>query len=345
MRKQRQALGARTLSVPKGLLVAAMLVLSPGAWRANGQPTAAQEPAAAKQDTSGAATGSTFARGKKLILKDGTYQMVRTYERKGERVRYLSAERGGWEELPASMVDWDATAQAEAESEKALEERVEKVKKREAAEKVETALDIDASLEVGLGVFLPPGEGMFVVEGKAVTPLEQVETRVKLDKGRLIEQVLVPVPVVPSRHRVEIPGARAKLRVSTTQPEFYLREAPPDPDRTTPIQKSSRPGVSGPEVELIRAKVKGGNRQVEWISTSVVGQQSSKRHSISIERWQMAPNVFRFTISQPLERGEYALAEILPDGMNLYVWEFGIDNGAAPAGTKPQTNRETKPKR
>lgn len=329
----------RLLMLGMPTLLAAQ-ALGPHGWR-----PAAQQPADSTQETAGTAqTGSTFARGKKLILKDGTYQIVRAYERKGERVRYLSAERGDWEELPASMVDWEATAKAEATAEKESEELVAKVKKREAAEKVETALDIDASLEVGPGVFLPPGEGMFVIEGKAVTPLEQVETRVKLDKGRLIEQVLVPVPVVPSRHRVEIPGTRAKLRVSTTQPEFYLREAPPDPDRTTPIQKSSRPGASGPEVELIRAQVKGGNRRLEWISTSVVGGQSSKRDSISIERWPMAPNVFRFTISQPLEPGEYALAEILPDGMNLYVWEFGIDGGIPATGKKPQTNPATKPK-
>src|SRR5260370_3656410 len=53
-------------------------------------------------------------RGKKLVLKDGTFQLARDYQRNGERVRYLSAERGGWEEIPAAMVDWDATAKAAA---------------------------------------------------------------------------------------------------------------------------------------------------------------------------------------------------------------------------------------
>ena len=53
-------------------------------------------------------------RGKKLVLKDGTFQLVRSYQRSGERVRYYSAERGDWEEIPAAMVDWDATAKAEA---------------------------------------------------------------------------------------------------------------------------------------------------------------------------------------------------------------------------------------
>jgi hypothetical protein len=39
----------------------------------------------------------------------------------------------------------------------------------------------------------------------------------------------------------------------------------------------------------------------------------------------VAATVYRFTLGEPLPPGEYALAEILPDGMNLYVWDFGVD--------------------
>jgi len=195
-------------------------------------------------------------------------------------------------------------------------------------------LDVDASLQVAPGVFLPPGEGMFLIDGKSVKPLGQVGSEIKADKKQFLKQVLSPIPIVPSKRNVEIPGNKASIRVTSGQAEFYLREAPPDPDRTTPIVKSSRPGESGPEVELVRATVKGNKRQLESIKSLFGQQMEEKRNAISIQRWEIAPTVFRFTLSEPLPPGEYALAEILPDGMNLFVWDFGVD---AAMGAKPAT--------
>ena len=278
---------------------------------------------------------STLPRGKKLILKDGNFQLVREYERKGDRVRYFSVERHAWEEIPAAMVDWDSTSKAETESEQASAALLTKIHTQEEANRMETVLDVDASLPVGPGVFLPPGEGMFVIEGKSVTPLEQVASQVKTDKKTFLKQVLSPIPIVPGKQNIEIPGPKAKLRITSATPEFYLREPPPDPDRTTTVQRSSRPGESGPEVELVRATVKGGRRRLESIR-SLFGQQlGTERNTLSLQRWEIAATVYRFTLGEPLPPGEYALAEMLPDGMNLFVWDFGVDGPAAAAPAKP----------
>ncbi|HZE79465.1 MAG TPA: hypothetical protein VE604_01110 [Candidatus Polarisedimenticolia bacterium] len=264
-------------------------------------------------------------RGKKLVLKDGSFQLVRDYARNGERVRYLSAERGEWEEIPASLVDWEATAKAAAAEQSEEDALAKKIHAQEQAQKMETVMDVDASLQVAPGVFLPPGEGMFLIDGKYVMHLEQVGSQIKTDKKQFLKQVLSPIPIVSTKRNVQILGSHATIRMSNSQVEFYLREAPPDPERATPILKSSRPGESGPEVELVRATVKGNSRQLESIRSLFGEELEQKRTSISLQRWEVARTVFRFTLSEPLPPGEYALAEILPDGMNMYVWDFGVD--------------------
>ncbi len=255
-------------------------------------------------------------KGKKLFLKDGSFQVVREYERKSDRVRYYSVERSAWEEIPAELVDWEATRKAEADEVRRQQEIVERIRATQAAERT-ADLDVDASIEVVPGVFLPGGEGLFVVEGRAISPLTQVPANAKLDKGRLLEQVLVPIPVIPSRFKVQVSGKHAALRLTSPQPEFYMRTA----------------DAREPEMELIRAEVKGNARQIESVSRHITGQQTSKRKAITIQRWRVAKGVYRFTLSQPLAPGEYALAEILPEGMNLNVWDFGVDASASRPGS------------
>jgi hypothetical protein len=291
-----------------------------------------ETPSAKKPGSEAPETASVPARlprGKKLVLTDGSFQIVRNYEKNGDRVRYFSVERGAWEEIPTAMVDWEATKKAEAADQKTTASMLEKVHIQEAAAKAETPVDVDASLTVAPGVFLPDGEGMFAFEGKSIKRLGQAGSEVKTDKKTAIERVFSPIPIIPSKRNVEIPGTRAAVRLTSLRLEFYLREPAADPDRDSTVLRTGRQGESGPEVALVRAKVKGGKRMLESIR-SLFGQEISQdRNEIAIQRWEVAPDIYRFTLSAPLPPGEYALAEILQDGLNLYVWDFGVD--AAPA--------------
>ncbi|HJY87687.1 MAG TPA: hypothetical protein VKE24_12695 [Candidatus Acidoferrales bacterium] len=313
------------------------------AWSIVGAASAAQDsaprpsPTQEKKDRS--ADVPVLPKGRKLVLKDGSFQLVRQYELKGERVRYYSVERSAWEEIPADLVNWEATRKAEAQEATRNKELVEKVRADEAARQAELLTDVDASVQVAPGIFLPPGEGVYVVEGKTVLPLVQVGANIKLDKGNFVKQVLVPIPVVPTRHKIQIPGSRAQTRITTTQPEFYLREAPDSDQASASASSKSRSKQTAtrePEFELVRAQVKGGTRQIETLSTQITGQQSAQRKSIAVQRWEIAKGLYRLTLSQALEPGEYALAEILPAGMNLYVWDFGVDTPAAKPSRAPR---------
>ena len=290
-------------------------------WQA-GTATGADTKTTTAQD----AADARITRGKKLVLKDGSFQLARSYDRKGDRVRYYSMERGDWEEIPAALVDWEATAKAEREAAKADDALVSKIHKQEEAAKIETTLDVDASLQVASGVFLPPGEGMFAIEGKSVVAIPQVGSAVKNDRANSIKRILSPIPgIIPAKQNVEIPGGKATLRINSQFPEFYLREVQPDYEKDSALERTHRQGVNGPEVELIRAKVKGNKRILESIRSMFGEEMGRESNTISIQQWEVAKTVYRYTLSQPLPPGEYALAEILPDGLNLFVWDFGVD--------------------
>lgn len=258
-------------------------------------------------------SGPTVKRGKKLVMKDGSFQVVSTYELEGDRVRYFSVERSEWEEIPASMVDWPATKQADALQANADAALTNKLKADEAQAKSES-ISVDASVELSPGVFLPPGQGVFILDGHSVFSLRQSAASAKLAKGHLVEQIAVPIPVIPSRTSVDLLGKHAVFRTTNVSPEFYLR--------TTDLDE--------PQVELVMARIQGNKRHIENIDT-LFGEQEQKGKTISLQEWQVAKGLYRFTLGQPLRPGEYALVRFSPkEGLNLLLWDFGID--ASPHG-------------
>lgn len=256
--------------------------------------------------------------GTKLYLKDGSFHVVRSYEKKGDRVRYWSVERSAWEEIPSAMVDWEATRKGEAEDADRRKQIDRNIKDLEASKRG-AELDVDASIEISPGVFLPEGTGLFIVENGAVKVLTQSEAQSKLNKGRLLAQVMVQIPVIPSGQRVVLPGARAALRLASGQPEFYMRTA----------------DAREPKMELVRAKVKGNQRHLESLSTWITGDTTAKRDAVSIQSWEQARGVYRFTLSTALPPGEYAFAELTEgQAINMYVWDFGVDTPGESAKPK-----------
>ena len=276
-----------------------------------------QAPQAAPPVEQGAASAIPvpLPQGIHLVLKDGNFLMVREYKIQGDRVRYWSVERSAWEEIPAELVDWEATHKGEAADaarKQQIDKKLEEIAQEQRAADVQ---NIDSSIEVAPNVFLPPAPGLYVVAHGAVASLSQDLANINLNKRRVLLQVLSPIPVVPSKHDIKLAGPRAALRVNDLQPEFYFRTA----DKREP------------NVALVRAQVHGNHRLLVEVSTNVAGLSKSKQRQLLTEAWMVAQGVHRYTLEQKLEPGEYAFIETIPEkGIDYFVWDFGVDLPGSP---------------
>jgi hypothetical protein len=292
------------------ILLAALLAVLP-----NLSGTLVPAPLATQQDAdskSSAAAGQipvALPKGKKLILTDGTFQLAREYTVEGDRVRYWSVERSQWEEIPTSLVNWDATHKAEAEQASRDAELKAKIHASQVA-LLTKDIDVDRSLEIKPGLFLPDAVGFYALDrSKTIREMKQSTAVIKMSTGREVEKILSGVSLIPSKKTMEIPGEHAAMRLNTAEPEFFMRPA------------DSRE----PRFRLLRTEIKGGHRVVDDISIHFTGQETHKATDIEIQTWTPATGVFRYTVDQRLESGEYAFVEMTDEGINGYVWDFGID--------------------
>jgi hypothetical protein len=270
---------------------------------------AAPQDANAKTDSAAKPIPAALPKGKKLILTDGTYQLAREYAVEGERVRYWSLERSQWEEIPSSLVDWDATHKAEADQVSRDAELKAKIRSSQLAQ-LTRDIDVDRSLEIKPGLFLPDAIGFYALDrNKLIREMKQSEAVLKTSTGREVEKIMSGVSLIPSKKTMEIPGERAAMRLATGEPEFFFRPA----DRREP------------RFRLLRAQIKGGRRLIDSISVRVTGEEKHNATDIEIQTWIPASGVFRYTVDQRLEPGEYAFVEMTAEGISGYVWDFGID--------------------
>src|SRR4051812_47151762 len=149
----------------------------------------------------------------RLYLKDGTYHMVREYQKQSDRVRYYSTERGEWEEIPLELVDLKRTENELAAREKETREQARLMDAEEKAERAQKR-EIEA---------IPYEAGVFQVRNEKPITLKVAESKVVNNKRRSILKAMSPIPMVSGKSTVEIDGTHAAYTVPAGQPEFYIR--------------------------------------------------------------------------------------------------------------------------
>src|SRR5205823_1246342 len=97
----------------------------------------------------------------RLVLKDGSFQPATKWEIVGDRVRYYSAERYSWEEIPKNLIDWPATEKYNQERRTARTNSVVQLGHQEEAERL--AEEAKTPLAAP-GLRLPDGGGVFVLD-------------------------------------------------------------------------------------------------------------------------------------------------------------------------------------
>lgn len=238
----------------------------------------------------------------RLYLKEGGYHVVREYQVLQDRVRYYSAERGDWEEIPLDLVDLKKT---EAEQKSRGQAERKQAALDDAEEKFERALAAEVAR-------IPSDPGVYLSQPDRVLTLKQAEAKVNTDKKRSILKAISPVPVFSGKATLELDGDRSAFVVTGDRPTFYFR-----------LGKLERFG-------LARLTVKKGVRVVEqWEIAPVVNVIQATRDDVEIFRQQIDEGLYRVWPQKAIAPGEYAWIEYTEGEGNTMVWDFRLE--AVPA--------------
>jgi len=307
---------------------------------------------------------------KRLILKDGSYQPAVRWEIKGDRVRYLSAERYEWEELPKSLVDWPATAKYEQELQSGA-----------AAENLKLHSEADADLKteeaksptIAPGIRLPDTGGVYLLDAynsrSELVELVQNGSEVRKNTGRNILRATIN-PLASAKQSFELKGARARVQSHLQEPLLYVDisdtggsgDNSASADNNAAKSSTTRePAVDAADrFRIVRVEQKKDSRVVGNLKIAFYGKVSQEGKWVGTRVEPVASSEWlRVTPLSALAPGEYALIEMLgKNQMNLYVWDFGVDPSAprnptawspvqpkpAPAGTNDSPVLEQRPK-
>jgi hypothetical protein len=283
----------------------------------------------------------------RLILKDGTYQIVRKYEVVGDRVRYISIERSGeWEELPSDLVDWEATRKYErdhsapvAEDSSQAMKEAETIDKEEAAERNEQVARMP---EVAKGLELPDEDSVFALDTYEGTPMlvELPPNDLAMD-AKTHHGLSTLNPLAGARAAIELPGAHAKVHLHVNDPSIYLSlnvtdhaEQVVSPAMTVDTggakdavnhKHGAHSAASGFAIVKVDER-----RAVRIVGAIRIGHDGtiSQEEDLIATKVEVVPGKhwLKLTAAKPLLIGEYALVEILSSSdISQTVWDFRID--------------------
>jgi len=275
----------------------------------------------------------------RLILTDGSYQQVRRWEIRGDRVRYISSLRGGgWEELPTSLVDWAATEQFAREHTDAGEQQ-------ESAEADAKALDAEAAAEkkemssrtppVLPHLYLPDQDGVWVLDYYRDQPELVTLAQVAMDQAEATGHNVQPGAIHPVPRRVElrIPGEGSRIHLHGNQPVFYVSLTGGDDEAGPDAITVKTPDMKGPSAESSPASQYvivnvDQRRDYRVIPHGTLEEIGAPGPDITPTTTTILPgrHWMKVVPTQKLTIGQYALVEVLnPHSINTAVWDFAIE--------------------
>jgi len=283
----------------------------------------------------------------RLILKDGSYQIVLSYQIKkaagGDRVIYKSAERGGMEEeLPANLVDWDATHKWERDHAAGAAMQTEAPPTIDPELLKEEQAERERMPDVAPHLHLPERGSVYVLDTFQGTPelVALQQSNGNLDRNTAHNVLKAAInPAAVSHQLVQLRGTSAEVQLHVAEPEIYVRigdddskqDAPPDSFKVdthgaSGMAGSSSGGSPDSMYVMVRADVRKDVRIIASVRVNMMGQVIEQEDVVAAMA-QMLPggHWLKLTPSKPLDFGEYALMEVLSKKeVNLEVWDFGV---------------------
>jgi hypothetical protein len=280
----------------------------------------------------------------RLIMKDGTYQIVLRYDIVGDVVRYKSAERNGAiEDVPLALVDLAATVRWKQQHTAGNDSGPPVLSPELAREEAARAA---LTLEIKPGLRLPDQGSVLVLDTfqdiPELVPVPQEGSDLNKETAHAVQKKAIH-PGSSAHNIFEIPGTRSEIQLHVPVPVFYVRIGVDEPDPSggnaltvathgagdIPERQGSSGGAESSDYVIERVDARQDVRIVESFRLALLGVRPQPDIIEMKEEPQPGGRWLKLTPKQPLEFGEYALVEVLPpQSLNLDVWDFGIHSDA-----------------